>query len=314
MRLLRLQRGASLLEALIAFAVLSLGLSGMARLQTHLRLDAEIARQRSEAVRLAQQDIETLRSFSALGAADHQRAYADIAPAQQPVSLATTRYELTRRVADAAGYKATGVTLAWADRRGQPHSVVLESMIAGSDPLLAASLTVVRRVHPMRGAAGRAPGVPLGAKDLGDGRSVLKPQATGNLAFVFSNLSGQIVGRCDAVAPATSTRDLTSADIAGCDTVSALLLSGVVRVSATQPPDPAHANDAPLGLRIELALTGGPYPAAPQCASEAQTLGSGERFVGSRVACMQRQNHVRWISQLNSLGAAFGKLDEVGPT
>ena len=60
----RIQRGISLIEALIAFLVLSLGVLGMSKLQSHLRLHSDIARQRSEAVRIAQEDMEALRSFA----------------------------------------------------------------------------------------------------------------------------------------------------------------------------------------------------------------------------------------------------------
>ena len=48
----RRARGATLLEALVAFLVLSLGMLTMARVQSSLRLNSDIARQRTEAVRL----------------------------------------------------------------------------------------------------------------------------------------------------------------------------------------------------------------------------------------------------------------------
>ena len=288
----RLQRGASLLEALVAFVVLSIGLLGMVRLQSHLRLDADIARQRSEAVRLAQQDIETLRSFAAMAASGTQPSYATITSAARTIDLTSTRYDLTRSIADNAGHKTVSVSAAWTDRSGKPQSVALESMIAGSDPLHAASLGVVQRAHAVKAVVGRSPNVPLTAKDLGDGRSVLKPVATGTIAFVFSNVTGQIIGRCNAVSPTTSTRTMTAADITGCDAVNALLLSGVVRFSTTSPPDAAHANDLPLALSMAVALTGGSYPALPQCGAEAQTLASGERFVAYH--CMITPLAGRW--------------------
>jgi len=60
------QRGVGLIEALIAFLVLSLGMLAIARVQSDMRAHAELARQRTEAVRIAQQDIETLRAYSVL--------------------------------------------------------------------------------------------------------------------------------------------------------------------------------------------------------------------------------------------------------
>ena len=58
------QRGASLIEALLAFLALSLGMLALARVQTGLRAGADIARERSVAVRLAQVDTERSRAFA----------------------------------------------------------------------------------------------------------------------------------------------------------------------------------------------------------------------------------------------------------
>ena len=71
---MRHQRGTTLLEALIAFLVLSLGILTIGRVQTHLRLGSDIARQRAEAVRLGQEELENLRAFSVLGAASGARS------------------------------------------------------------------------------------------------------------------------------------------------------------------------------------------------------------------------------------------------
>ena len=76
------QRGVALLEALIAFLVLSIGLLALSRLQTHLRTNADAARERSEAVRLAQTDIESLRVFASRADWDSiADASADVTPA-----------------------------------------------------------------------------------------------------------------------------------------------------------------------------------------------------------------------------------------
>ena len=58
---LRRQRGSSLFEALVASLVLAVGLVGLARMQGQQRADADSARQRDQAVRLAQDEIERLR-------------------------------------------------------------------------------------------------------------------------------------------------------------------------------------------------------------------------------------------------------------
>ena len=122
------QRGSALLSALIAFLVVSVGLLAMTRAQSQLRLRGDLARQRSEAARLAQADIEGLRAFAMLtggtgaatwdGIAD---ATVDATPAGSP-----TAYTLSRSVVEAgAGYKAIRVTVAWTDTRGAAQRVRL---------------------------------------------------------------------------------------------------------------------------------------------------------------------------------------------
>ena len=133
----RAQRGTSLLEALIAFLVLTLGMVSIARVQGHLRLDADVARQRTEAVRLAQQDMETLRS---------ERTFSAIASASRSVNPGTA-YAIERRI-EATGMphaKAASITVRWVDRSGVAQQVALHSVIAGTDPRLSGALALAAR-------------------------------------------------------------------------------------------------------------------------------------------------------------------------
>ena len=56
-------RGISLIEAMVALAVMAFGTLGVLGVQTTLRLNADIAKQRNEAVRIGQETIEAARSF-----------------------------------------------------------------------------------------------------------------------------------------------------------------------------------------------------------------------------------------------------------
>ena len=56
------QRGITLIEALVALAILGFGLLGATKMQMNLTANAQVARQRAEAVQLAKSKIELMRS------------------------------------------------------------------------------------------------------------------------------------------------------------------------------------------------------------------------------------------------------------
>ncbi len=275
----RRQRGVSLLESLVAFVVLALGTAAVAQLQSQLRLAGDVARERSEALRLGQEAIEEMRSFAALDGAPGQRTYAGIASGDASIGAASSPsahadYRIERSIDDLgfAATKATRVAVHWSDRSGSAREVVLHSFIAGIAPAYAGSLALADGAiaRAPRGASERAPTVPLTARNLGDGRSAWKPIERGPTALVFDNRSGAVVGRCDAVAATTATRDLSAAALSGCETGRWLLVAGTIRFTSTTPPDPAAAREPPLATTIAVALRDGDYPAPAACFSEAR--------------------------------------------
>ena len=269
------QRGATLVEALVAFVVLLLTVVAVVRVNGQFRLGADISRQRSEAVRLGQQELESLRGYSVIAAASGARSYAEIASASSTIDAAhgyatNTAYRLERdvRIEPAGDAKSASVAIEWTDRAGAAQRVVLASIVAAQDPVYAAALGVVPAAA-IRGAYARSSFVPTMAKNLGGGRSAFKPIAGGAVALVVDNATGLVVARCASVATTLSTRDLTSSDLAGCDGSAGMLVSGTVRFTLAAPPDPADARDAPLIVDVVLATTGGVYPHPPACAGEA---------------------------------------------
>ena len=274
------QRGTTLLEGLVALLVLSLGMFSVGRVQTQLRLNADMARQRSEAVRLAQEDIERLRAFSVVATTAGARAYADIVDASSTVD-GHTRYRVTRSVvaAQAPNAKNASVTVSWADRGGAEHQVVLNSVIGGSNPAYSGALSVAPAGAVMQTVNARSPRIPLAARDLGNGSSALKPVRDGTVALLMNNTTGQVTGRCSGVSAALATQDLSVATLGPCDALAGQLLSGVVRFSTNGPPLAGQANEAPAALAVALTLTGGNYPAPPWCASEAVQTAAGDRHV-----------------------------------
>ena len=137
------QRGITLIESLLAALVLAIGLLALLRVPPELRQQAELARQRSEAVRLAQAEIEGLRGFVSLEA---HAAIADAARTVEPDGLGSPRYALERRVDATAWPQAHGidVVVRWADRRGDAQQVRLSTFVGAQEPALAAQRLLPR--------------------------------------------------------------------------------------------------------------------------------------------------------------------------
>jgi len=270
------QRGVTLLEALAAFFVLAAGSVAVAALQQDLHLASDVARDRSQALRVAEDDIEQQRAFTAIEGAAAPRTYAMIANDSAVVDAASaagrTAYRIERRVDDAAfaGAKATTVAVRWSDRRGRENAVVVHGFIAALDPQFSGSLALdagAIRSAP-RGVRGRSPGAPLTAKRLDDGRSAWKPVENGTTAWLFDDRSSAVVGVCEGIAATTRSADLDAAALGTCAPGHWLFASGTVHVAPTAPAAATSLSPASLAVRIEL--QDGVYPAPAACVGEAR--------------------------------------------
>jgi hypothetical protein len=285
----RLDTGTSLVEALVAMAVMAFGMLAVVGVQATLRLNADIAKQRSEAVRIAQQAMEAARSFAVVDTTPGRAAYADIANfTDQVVVAANTTFLLSRNVAARSrpDRKDVSVVVEWDDRNGARQQVALASVIGANDP--AASLALVARPNgiPERLPLGRHPAIPPRAVTVGEGLSGFKPpggSGGGNVVWVFNNTTGLIVGVCNGVS--TPQDSLTAADVAGCsDNTVAQPLSGFVRFAtdALQPTAEVAENPSStalnLAINVALGSTGHPMPdhscyaAAPMSAATTDTV------------------------------------------
>ncbi len=235
------RRGVSLIEAVVALAVLAFGMLGVAGLQGTLRGNADGARQRTEALRIAQSRIETRRSFSTLPAGGGI-AYAGIVDRSAvTVDGKNATFTIVEEVTDVGGAtdprrKALTVQVSWADRTGVAQTVQLATVIAGMAPEHAAVVTVPATSTAVQLSRGRHAGVPRAAVDQGDGTSrFVPPGAPADTAWVFSNISGWIVETCT---------------LGTCTPAELQLLSGFVRFAALGgEPSTSEARN-PTGVRI----------------------------------------------------------------
>lgn len=259
-------RGISLIEALVALAVMAFGLLGVVGMQATLRGSSDISRQRAEAVRIAQLALEDWRGFASLTADAGAVDYTDIVDGTATVAGLNTTYlraATVRPVAAAASepkVKTVTMSVGWSDRSGQPASVTLVSSIAGIAPALAGALALPADRAAGQRPLGRRAWIPLSAVDQGNGTSSFTPPgaATG-ISWVFNDTTGIITSICTAPL--------------ACLPVDQLLLSGYVRfatgsaVTAVTPELPIPTG-LPPSIGVKVVLTA---PAQPdvRCYTEA---------------------------------------------
>jgi len=250
----RIRRGIALIEALVALAVMAFGMLAVAGVQVTLRQNADIAKQRSEAVRLAQAEIERWRAFTSIGpGAPGADTYGTLVGIVLPaVSGSNAQFTVARSVDEPANlaYKMMRVDVSWVDRNGQAQSVRLSTAIHRVAPELAGTVSV------LGGAAGLGnlnPAIPSGSKPLTPTTSGFRPPQGGAgdaVAWVFNNATGLITV---CTTNALTTAALAQENITNCNAGNAQLLSGYISF-ATGPSAPTAA-DAEVPPSAALPVT-----------------------------------------------------------
>lgn len=220
------QRGFTIIEALVALAVVAFGLMAVAGMQGMLARNVDVAKQRSEATRLAQERIEVLRAYTVIAASGGQASWDGLAGGTDTTitnaaftrawTLAGTASDPMRRVS---------VSVTWADRSSEAQNVTLNSVISKTDPSDVGMLGFpLPQNTNLKRPKNRNLNIPVPALDLGDGRSVY--QLAANFAVVFSNDSGYVVMQCGFTVTDASQLD-------SCTAYSAFILAGYVSLSGT---------------------------------------------------------------------------------
>lgn len=271
--------GFAILEALVGLLVMVFGMVALASFQSTLSLHSDIAKQRSEATRIAQHEIDTLRAFrqraADLSPGDAQRTYLeDLGTAADrtfpsPSGLTNATFTVSRAVTIPAGdrYRWVRVAVTWPDRSGQTREVVMNTVVSDGDPGDLGALGVGRTQSTTLRPRNRNINIPYPAVTLDGGQLSAFIPPPGNVAFVFDNVTGEVVNRCtDLTAALTEgSRLVTDNTLATCDsTFRAYLLSGYVRFKTGGAAPTASNIDDPSDLI---------YPTLPLLPDDPATTG-----------------------------------------
>lgn len=253
-------RGVALIEALVALAVMAFGMLGVAAMQSSLRQNSDLARQRAEAARLAQASIEGLRAYSVVESVAGRAAYNDVLAPVPGEDIVGANATFTRTITvvpnTVQNSKTVDVSVTWIDRVGTQHRVRLNSLIHRAPPELAASLILPgdTAAQWVNGASGSIPRTAVPDPD-NPGQSIFTPpQAPGPnpVRWIFNNATGLIVQRCQTSCSSAIFGRLLAGSIS--------FSTGTVQPSPEQADSPAST--AMTGVGIEVADQTLPNPLA----------------------------------------------------
>jgi len=244
-------RGVSLVEALVAMAVMGFGMVGLVGMQSGLHGNADLAKQRAEATRIAQERIEERKAFSSVADAPGRASFNSVASSVLPETVAgvSASFTLTEAVPAQINplQKTLVVDVQWEDRTATPQTVRLVTALAAVAPDLAGSLALPRNDSPASMPRGRNRAIPTDARpDLENpGRSRWRPdpEASPGVTWFFDNATGLIVENCTAANT--------------CSTAVSQFLAGFIRFSTLGNPTgtgESPPGEPPTGLSLGVAL------------------------------------------------------------
>ncbi len=239
-RLARRSSGFALLEALMALLVVAVGLLALGASYMKLARGEDVARQRGEATRLAQEQIESMRGFTQIASGAGVVSWNGLASGNDSTTTNTTytrTWTLGGQASDAL--RPLMLEVGWNDRWNEAHAVRMSTVLARSDPAdngalgfpLPANTTLKRPKN-------RDLNIPVPASDLGSGESAFRLPGT-NFAIVFSNDSGYVVKKCNV---SSSVTTITRDDLSGCTATFAYVLAGYISLDGASFPSGLSIN------------------------------------------------------------------------
>ena len=236
------QRGFSLIEAMIALLVMAFGMLALAGMHASISYGGDMAKQRGEAMRLAQERIEQMRSYTGLttGAIN----WNGIDGLADGSATTNATYTVTSSMAgtDADPARAAEVRVSWADRAGVAQTLTMSTVIARTDPNdTAFLLSPMPTSASLRRPFDRSLDIPIRSISLGNGSSSY--QLSANFALIFNDASGNVVQICNpGVANASASQILASS----CVTTTGYIISGYLSRSSNGLNWPSGMNFASI--------------------------------------------------------------------
>lgn len=251
--------GVSLVEAMVALAVMAFGMLALVGVQATLRLNNDLAKQRTEATQIATEEVERMRRYAALlpvggepGVSWTELAGRVVEAYAPPDAIGNTSYRVVRIVTPDAEtrQKIYKVEVTWTDRTGITQRVVLDGAIWGAAPELSGLLAVPVQPSAVSQVNGREVSIPtINVTDVDGGLTRFLPPGTSSVAWTFNRNTGEL-NACTWDGTSTSS----------CR--RARLVSGEVRFHRPSTPGAVTAANAetPVGTEIgvTLRLAGGP--------------------------------------------------------
>ena len=286
--------GVSLIEALVAMAVMAFGMLAVVGMQATLRSNADASRQRAEAVRFAQEQMEKIRTFSVLDTPTSpiatMRSFDGdvVSGAMDTNSLSISGYNANATFSGASSVTSSpaGTTtfdpllympqtkqillnVSWTDRNDEAQSVQLMSLVSRSAPEISGALSVAAIDSAASTLNFRNPGIPPGATNLqGTERGYSGFTPPGSTEYwKFNNSTGLIVQICRVVA--------------NCPTLNgsqnplpvAALLAGYVRYAISGANEPtSDESETPPDLGMPSGITVGVVVHTPSFAQPAPVI------------------------------------------
>ncbi|MFG6487714.1 prepilin-type N-terminal cleavage/methylation domain-containing protein [Roseateles sp. BYS78W] len=329
----RPQRGVTLIEALVALLVMSFGMVALVGLLGNLRRSGDLAKQRGDAMRIAQTEVAKLRSFSILnkpadaasGVKDYDHDVVALESRYAPLDNSNTTFSITRQVmplvkdSTEPQAKTVRVTVAWTDRSGTDQSIFLDTIISQTDPVYGLALGVTPPTNGVRQPDKRNPVIPQGARDLGNGSSAFQPSINSTRVWIFNNVTGVITSRCQL-----STQTANGLDSCDNNTIG-YLVSGTVRFSQLATPDPSNPEASALpSLTIaptliasqfktadgkSLAPGGSDYSPSPECFNDSPSVSTPNQTMVNYSCVVYPNSQRNWWGQVLISGLSIGTDD-----